>query len=467
MGYKDDKWREAPGYCVECGNLRPLNKSAVCKECWNAHPTSLYEPWEEDAYNSQWYYQRESVQTYEGIGTTTFNDEELQYFSEFHKFWEAHHREILNARIDRAQVRLAAQALSHAVRTYGSAILRVTHETHGLRPQAIAQVRFFTANQDFREPPENQFSKYLDDPTRFDAQEIADDPYDFLKFLGITRLSQTDKRLDFARNAARFLLERGISAFEIAPYFNNDAVKIREALVNAPNMGYGPKKANMFIRDMVELGVWPDLQHFDKIDVASDINTMKLALRTRILQTDIPLLSSFLDIFCYQYAYIDEMSSKAWRAVWEEWRYIDSTTAPSSPCQMDFLLYRIGRDYCREMLVQYKCEEGHTFYHFGARLKNCRVCHRAGKRVRAHPIAQLLPCQVNSVDLPREMGKLLLKDSNLLRTFDGVCILEQVCQPKTESFRALNPPKSISIKGRTSWTESYAYKDRGGGGMMG
>ena len=76
----------------------------------------------------------------------------------------------------------------------------------------------------------------------------------------------------------------------------------------------------MFIRDMVELGVWPDLSGFDRVDVASDINTMKLALRTGILKTDIPLISSFLDIFCYQYGYIDEMSAQAWRVVWEEWK---------------------------------------------------------------------------------------------------------------------------------------------------
>ncbi len=56
MGYKDDKWDEAPGYCVECDNLRPLNKAAVCEECWNALPPSHFEPWQEDEYSSQWYY---------------------------------------------------------------------------------------------------------------------------------------------------------------------------------------------------------------------------------------------------------------------------------------------------------------------------------------------------------------------------------------------------------------------------
>jgi len=129
---------------------------------------------------------------------------------EFHKFWEARHEKILNARIHRNQARLAAQALSNATKKYGKEILGATHKTQGLSPQAVAQVRFFTANQDFRQSPESQFAKYFEDPTRFDAREIAEDPEDFLKFLGMTRLSQTDKRLDFARNAARFLLERNM-----------------------------------------------------------------------------------------------------------------------------------------------------------------------------------------------------------------------------------------------------------------
>jgi len=405
-------------------------------------------------------------QTYAGIGITIFEDDEFQYFSEFHKFWEAHHREILNARIDNQQARLAARSLSSAVSKYGNSILMVTHETQGLTPEAIAQVRFFTANQDFRRPPQDQFGKYLDDPTRFDPGEIVDDPADFLSFLGATRLSQTDKRLDFARNAARFLLENTATAFDIARHHDNDASRIREALVSRPNMGYGLKKANMFIRDMVELGVWPVLRNYEIVDVASDINTMKLALRTRILRTEIDLLSSFLDIFCYQYGYIDEMSAKSWRAVWEEWHNMDPLTVPSSPCQMDFLLYRIGREYCDDIVVQYKCDNGHIFHHFGARLRNCPPCRNAGRRVRASPCSRLLPCQLHSADLPRESGQLLLRDSNLLKMFDGVCILEATCEPKSEAFRALNPPKSISIKGETSWTKSYSYKERGGGGMM-
>jgi len=402
-------------------------------------------------------------QTHAGIGTTTFRDEELQYFSEFHKYWESNHQEILNPTLDEAQAIAAARALAEAIRKYGTGILGVTHETHGLSPQAIAQVRFLTANQDFREPPQNQFEKYLEDPTRFEPEDIADDPADFLKFLGTTRLSQTDKRLDFARNAATFLLNRQDRAYEIAEEFDNDATSIRRALVNAPNMGYGNKKANMLIRDMFELGVWPQLCKFDAIDVASDINTMKLSLRTRILVPAIPLISSFLDIFCYQYSYIDHMSASAWRAVWSQWRRIDPDTAPSSPCQMDFLLYRIGREYCRDIVVQYGCPKGHTFYHFGAGLKNCRVC---TQRVAARPQARFLPCQIPAEQLPRDQGKLLLADGKLLKTFDGSCILTQACRPTEQPFRAFNPPKSISIKGQTSWISAYTNSERGGGGMM-
>ncbi|MCK5768468.1 MAG: hypothetical protein KAH35_08880, partial [Candidatus Atribacteria bacterium] len=105
-------------------------------------------------------------QTYEKIGTTTFNGQEFQYFSKFHKFWEANHREILNVKIDREKAQLAAEALSKAIKRYGNKILGVANQPQGLSPEAVSQVRFFTANQDFREPPKNPFDKYFDDPNR-------------------------------------------------------------------------------------------------------------------------------------------------------------------------------------------------------------------------------------------------------------------------------------------------------------
>ena len=402
-------------------------------------------------------------QTYDEIGTTKLNDKEFQYFSDFHKYWESHHAEIINARIDRQQARVAAHALHEARLKYGETIFDVTLNTRGLSKQAIAQVRFFTANQDFRESLEDQFGKYFEDNTQFDAGAIADAPADFLKFLGMARLSQNDKRLDFAKHAAEFLIERGITAYEMAAYFDNDAKKIRAGFLANVGMGYGRKKTDMFIRDMAAFGVWKNLTNMQEIDVASDRNTMKLALRARILQTDISLLSSFLDIFGYQYGYIDAMSAAAWRTVWEEWKIIAPSKAPSAPCMMDFLLYRIGREYCEDRLVEFICENGHRFFHFGARLKLCPEC-----RAALTPVRRLIPCQAQVEQLPRdEDGALRLDKSNLLRAFDGRCIFESTCRSKSSDFRKLSPPKAISIIGRTGWTDSYAFKDEGGGGMMG
>lgn len=402
-------------------------------------------------------------QTFDGIGSTILNDKEYQYFSEYHKFWEAHHKEVLNAEIDRTQARIAANALHNAFLQYGSDIFKVNLDTHGLSKQAIAQVRFFTANQDFRIPPEDQFSKYQENYMQFNVDEIAKNPAQYLNFLGVSSLSQTDKRFDYAKNAAEFLIRNGINAYQIAEKFNNDASKIRQAFLDNVGMGYGRKKTDMFIRDMFVLDVWPNLSNMDVIDVASDRNTMKLALRTGILKTNIPLLSSFLDIFGYQYEYIDDMSAKAWRVVWDEWKTIDPNTARESPCMMDFLLYRIGREYCEDKLVEFICENNHHIFHFGAGLKLCPECRSKLTLQKRH-----IPCQVQSDQLPcDEAGSLRLKESNLLRTFHGTCILESVCKPKSTDFKKLSPPKAISIIGRTGWTDSYAYKDEGGGGMMG
>lgn len=35
------------------------------------------------------------------------------------------------------------------------------------------------------------------------------------------------------------------------------------------------------------------------------------------MTSEIPLISSFLDIFCYQYGYVDETNALAWRRVWK------------------------------------------------------------------------------------------------------------------------------------------------------
>jgi hypothetical protein len=468
--------RETKGYCFWCCNLRPRNRFGVCEACWNKREDTL---WEEDEVLSQPFYDRtarydlppsaeEFWRKHDPRLEASFAPDVLQKATT----WWTENCDRLNMRVNRDQARLAAQALREAVLRYGEGILRVTHETHGLSPQALAQVRFFTANQDFRQPPANQFTRYLEDPSRFQAEEIAADPVGFLGFMGFVRLSQSEKRVDYARNAAQFLLSRGINAYGISAYFHHDAARIRDALIAEPNMGYGMKKANMFLRDMFVWGVWTNLTNLEAIDVASDRNTMKVALRARILETDIPLLSSFLDIFCYQYTHIDEMSAAAWRAVWEEWRALDARTAPSSPCLMDFIIYRIGREYCKQMVGHYHCQSGdHDFYHFGSHLdtRNCLVCH--AQRPRRRNIATLtdyiLPCQIPHDRLPRDgEGNLLLDSNNLLYAFGGICPFESACRPRADDFKAVAPPRSISVKGQTGWTSAYADRDEGGGGLM-
>src|SRR5271165_5097263 len=126
----------------------------------------------------------------------------------------------------------------------------------------------------------------------------------------------------------------------------------------------------------------------------------------------------------------------------------------------------LGGNTAKTNLVEYECEHGHRFFWFGAGLRRCAACSR-NDRGKAKPIARMLPCQADAAKLPREDGLLLLKEENLLRTFDGKCIFEGTCEPKSDKFRILDPPKSISIKGQTSWTNSMADRERGGGGMMG
>jgi len=286
--------------------------------------------------------------------------------------------------------------------------------------------------------------------------------------LGLRRLSQRDKRVDYARNAAKFLIDAGITPFDLAKHFDNDAVRLRESLTNSDQyrMGYGSKKVNMFLRDMLVLGVWPEIQNFERVDVATDINVMKVALRMGILKTKMPLLSSMLDVFCYQYSHIDSMTALAWRRVWEKWVDEDASSAPKSPAIIDTLIYRIGREYCKDIAYVFVCQgdQEHSFARLltrGARATNCPKCRQPLL------VSRKLPCQLSSSVLPRDpLGGLSIDTRNLLYLFDGTCIFDAVCNPRDDEFRKLAPPKSISILGQTGWTTAYADEEEGGGGLM-
>ncbi|HCG76462.1 TPA: hypothetical protein DEW49_00965, partial [bacterium] len=183
------------------------------------------------------------------------------------------------------------------------------------------------------------------------------EPETFLKNLGITSLSQSDKRVKYAKKASQILIDHKIEAYDLLGFCGNDILKLRNLLISNKGSGFGNKKTDIFLRDMIVLGVWKNPKNFDKLDVASDINTMKVALRSGIIKTDIALISSFLDVFCYQYGLIDEINALAWRKVWEIWSRKYPTESIESPCLIDYFVYRvIGKDFCKETLCIFKCE---------------------------------------------------------------------------------------------------------------
>lgn len=405
---------------------------------------------------------------YDGIGTTKALGYTFNYLSDFHKYWEANHKEILNCEIVEQNCELVADALHQVyVNTEGKAFVSL-YDTCGLTDEEVARVRLLTANQDFR--GSRKFSDlakvFKDDKTRFDEDVISQAPVDFLKKIGVTSLSQNDKRTSYAKNFAEFLLERNSSPYGIIDYYDRDINALRNDMINCKSAGYGNKKTDMVLRDMVVLGIWKDVRNFDKIDVASDINTIKVALRTGIIKTAIPLVSSFLDIFCHQYSYIDEMNAKAWRRVWEIWcEKYPSEECITSPCLMDYFVYGvIGRQFCKENLYLYKCSTNlHTFRWHSSRNQTCQTCYANGiKNKKAFIIGKVMACS-------DPCGKIAFLNSEYVSSlpkgqqkFFEKCPFSDICGDK----RYLAPPKSISILGQTGWTTAYAKKDNGGGGLM-
>lgn len=223
-------------------------------------------------------------------------------------------------------------------------------------------------------------------------------------------------------NAARLTVERyNGSAYQMNAYHAGDVAPIVSALTSQEKYGFSTKKAHMFLRDMADLRVWQYQANVDKLDVMSDKNTMRVALRTGIVQFRIPLLASFLDVYCHQYSLVDRMNREAWRRVWEEWALIPNSHRPPTPASIDYLIFRLGKIACRP---------------------NKRMCSPEA------PIAL------------KRFGSLIPQDRLIFRE-DRYCILSAVCQAER---KALNAPNSISIEGRTGW-KSGATNQGGGGGI--
>lgn len=404
---------------------------------------------------------------YQGIGYTKALGGSYEYISDFHKYWETNYREILNVIIDDENCKQVADALHGIfVKTKGKAFSNVW-DTCGLSKEEVCRIRLLSANQDFR--GSRNFAElakiFKDDNTIFDEEKIYADPADFVRQLKISDLSQTDKRNSFAKNIAEFVLKTHKSPYELISFFDNDIYELRNALIKQQGAGYGNKKADMFVRDMVVLEIWNEVKGFEKIDVASDVNTIKVALRTGILKTAIPLVSSFLDIFCYQYGYIDEMNANAWRRVWEIWKKTYPEECISSPCLMDYFVYKVvGKQFCKESLSKYKCEKyGHFFKWHSPRNKTCQLCYKNGeKHIKAFVVGKAYPCNDSEGYIAIQNTEFVhnLPDNEKIDEFP----FKSICD--SNGLKNLQPPKSISILGQTGWTSSYTEKNNGGGGLM-
>ncbi len=259
-------------------------------------------------------------------------------------------------------------------------------------------------------------------------------------------------------------MQRKCAPYDLIAFYNGDVGDLRSDLIESTGAGYGNKKTDMFIRDMVVLGVWENVKGFDKIDVASDVNTMKVALRTGILKTEIPLISSFLDIFCYQYGYMDKMNAAAWRRVWEYWnkQYPDETI--ESPCLMDYFIYQVvGKQFCQPLLYTYECENGHLFKWHSSSKHYCPLCAESGdKRINSKIVSRKLPCE--DIEGNIAIHNTLFYRSAMANPNYEECPFKNICDDYSHKY--LQTPKSISILGKTGWETAYSKTGEGGGGLM-
>ena len=406
---------------------------------------------------------------YDGIGNTDTLGSNYEYLSKFHKFWEKNNKKILNPNIDDKQCEKSAEVLHQVYVKYGRNVFYELYDTFSLKPEEICKIRYFSAIQDFRGSRdfEKLFNIYKSNPSIFDKSNVYENPVRFLESIKITNLSQIEKRKKFASVASKILIDAGIEPFNLFDHFGKDIFELRKFLLANQGSGFGNKKTDMFLRDMVLLGVWKNPKNFDKIDVASDMNTVKVALRSRILQTEIPLVSSFIDIFCHQYTLIDKMNALAWREVWEKWRIKYPNECIESPCLIDYFVYRIiGREFCKESLYVFKCEsENHTFKWHTAQNKKCQICLTKGIKNKASILDKILPCTDEDGNIAIENSEYVTGENAILCGIKE-CPFTVVCNPKDSSFVKLNPPKSISILGQTGWNSARTRKGEGGGGLM-
>jgi len=351
---------------------------------------------------------------------------EGEYISEFHKYWEQNHEKILSPSIGKKEALEVAKVLD---KIYSKNKIRVQLNTLDLKKEEIASVRFFTAIQDFKidiNSKINPFELYKIQPDFFIPDKILKNELlidNFLNRIGAD--SQRDKRKPWMQESARLLKEKyNSSAFNINKVHKGDVLKIKKSLTEAEKYGFSQKKADMFLRDMADLEVWKFTKNIEEINVMSDKNTMRIALRTGILRFRIPLLASYLDVYCYQYGLVDQWNVKAWREVWKIWDTIPNNHRPPTPASIDYLIYRMGKLACKPSV----------------RLRRC-------------PPSNAVKDKWLQSQIPQD--RLIFNKNNF-------CIFEEVCRNER---KLLKHPMSISIFGQTGW-HSGVTNEGGGGGIQ-
>ena len=390
-------------------------------------------------------------------------DLEAKWISPFHKVWAEFAPRILRLEIDEDQCLKVAQDFERLHAANGGRFRAPQERTVGLSKEQIANVRFITAAQDWKlKQKANPYEIAVEHPDWFQANRIAADPEasiaKVLAAVGV-KPDQATKRVDYARNGAEFLVKHyGGSAYNLGPKHDFDAARIREALVEPEDpdflehIGFSYKKADMFIRDMYDFEVWP-LHRIEALDVPPDINTMRAALRTGVLRGSHPLLTSYLDIYSYQYSLVTDLTSCAWRRVWERWSELPGNHRVEGPAFCDFLLYEI---LARECVGLAPTKE--------IRCRNCGSSTLVKSRVRTCP-------ECGSTDTwatrgrgsPGEFQNLLRRGCDFCAPREASpCVFEGII---TFDKWPLSPPKSISRIGGTGWDDGFASDDEGGGGI--
>ena len=158
-----------------------------------------------------------------------------EYISEFHKYWKENHFQILKPEIVDEKCLEVAHILEQI---YCNNNIRVQHDTLNLTNHQIANVRFFTAIQDFKidiGARVNPFQLYNINQGYFNPQEIVENELlvdEFLNQLGAD--SQRDKRKRWMQNAAQLLNDKYESdAFKINESHQGDVLSIKDALASS------------------------------------------------------------------------------------------------------------------------------------------------------------------------------------------------------------------------------------------